>query len=183
MPLKRISGDYLEWVNKMGNKSPISPSLPQFMRFNGLIAGIFFYMLLGELFAAQETVKTARVKVGEKAPLTETLKKANEEGKFILLTLLPAPTGCSKCDEMTNLIQDEAAKKGDVVYIIKGGQDMLGAVDKETVELKRSYGFVTMGAAWTFIIDKDGVLRKILIGAFNREEMKDMLDGMIRRKE
>ena len=64
-----------------------------------------------------------------------------------------------------------------------GGQDMLGAASEETIALKKLYGFVTMGDAWSFIIDKDGVLRKIYIGLFSNGELEEALDKIIGRKQ
>ncbi|MBI5048022.1 MAG: hypothetical protein HZB54_03590 [Deltaproteobacteria bacterium] len=135
------------------------------------------------LYAAQEMLKTQKVKVGENAPLTEMLKKINQEKKVIVLTLLPNPMGCRRCDSLVNLLEKETEKyKDNSSFIMAGGQDMLGA-DQETLELKRLYGFVTMGDAWTFIIDREGVLRKILIGLFTGEELEGILDNIIGRKE
>lgn len=131
------------------------------------------------VFAAQEVLKTSRVSVGEKVALTETLKKANEEGKIIVLVLLPGPMGCRRCDSLISLLEKETSRyKDDAVFIMAGGQDMLGAIDKETLELKRSYGFVTMGEAWTFIIDKNGILKKIFIGIYTSQELQEILDSV-----
>lgn len=134
------------------------------------------------LYAAQEVLKTAKVKVGEKAPITEILKKANDDGKIIVLVLLPNPMQCNHCDELMSLLEKEAEPyKNDAAFITAGGQDLLGAAD-ETLQLKKLYGFVSVGEAWTFIIDKQGVLSKILLGAFNEKELKDSLDEIIGRK-
>ena len=151
-----------------------------FFQFTFFILQFSFF---NNAFAAQEVLKTSRVSVGEKVVLTETLKKANEEGKIIVLVLLPGPMGCRRCDSLISLLEKETSRyKDDAVFIMAGGQDMLGA-DKETLELKRRYGFVTMGEAWTFIIDREGVLRKILIGFFTGEELEGILDNIIGRKE
>ena len=139
---------------------------------------ILQFAIFNDAFAAQEILKTSRVSVGEKVVLTETLKKANEEGKIIVLVLLPGPMGCRRCDSLISLLEKETSRyKDDAVFIMAGGQDMLGAMDKETFELKRSYGFVTMGEAWTFIIDKNGILKKIFMGAFTKEEIGEVLNG------
>ncbi|MBI5892375.1 MAG: hypothetical protein HZB79_01785 [Deltaproteobacteria bacterium] len=135
------------------------------------------------LYAAEEMLKTQKVKIGENAPLTEMLKKINEEKKVIVLTLLPNPMGCRRCDSLIDLLEKETEKyKDNSSFIMAGGRDILGA-DQETLELKRLYGFVTMGDAWTFIIDREGVLRKILIGLFTGEELEGILDNIIGRKE
>lgn len=147
------------------------------------VSVVSFFFLSVTSNAAQEILKTSKVRVGEKAPLAGSIKKAIEEEKAVVVTLMPNPVGCKKCDDITTLIQDEAAENPDMVFILKGGQDMLGAIDEDTVILKRSLGFVTMGEAWTYLIDADGVLRKILIGPFGRNELKEMLGEIKRRKE
>ncbi len=135
-------------------------------------------------YAAQEMLKTQKVKVGEKAPFTDILKKANDEGKIIVLVLLSNPIQCNKCDELMSLLEKEAEPyKKDAAFITAGGQDIIGAASEETISLKKLYGFVTMGEPWTFIIDRQGVLRKIFIGLFNRQELKDILDEIMGRKE
>ena len=150
-------------------------------------ATIFFlvsFLLSNKVIAGQEMLKTSRVRVGETAPLTDSLKRTNEAGKVIVMTLFPNPMGCRRCDSMVELIRDEAqAYKGTAEFTMKGGEDMLGATDEETVILKRSYGFVTMGEPWTFIIDKKGVLRKIIIGSLTKEEMEEGISSVIEVKE
>ena len=136
------------------------------------------------LYAAQEMLKTQKVKVGEKVPLTDALKKVNEDGKAIALLLLSNPMQCNGCDEMVSLFEEETKRyKDNVAFVVKGGQDMRGALDEDTVALKRLYGFVTMGKPWVFFIDKEGILRKILMGPFTREELEGILDNIIGRKE
>lgn len=148
---------------------------------------IFFlasFLLSTEVIAAQEMLKTSRVSVGEAVPFTDSLKRANEAGNAIVMTLFPNPMGCKRCDSMVELIKEEAqANKVKAEFIVKGGEDMLGATDQETVLLKRSYGFVTMGEAWTFFIDKKGVLRKIIIGSLTKEEMEEGISSIMEVKE
>ncbi|MBI3399336.1 MAG: hypothetical protein HY026_08950 [Deltaproteobacteria bacterium] len=135
-------------------------------------------------YAAQEVLKTSKIKVGEKIPLTETLKEANEHGKIIVLVLLSNPMQCNKCDSLVSMLEKETESyKNDAVFIMAGGQDMTGAASEETIALKKLYGFVTIGESWTFIIDKQGVLRKIFIGAFNQQELKDTVNEIIGRKQ
>jgi hypothetical protein len=112
------------------------------------------------------------------------LKKANEEGKIIVLVLLSNPMQCNKCDSLVSMLEKEAEQyKNDAVFIMAGGLDMLGSLSEETIALKNLYGFVTMGEPWTFIIDKDGVLRKIFLGMFNQQELKDTVDEITGRKK
>ncbi|MBI5039199.1 MAG: multicopper oxidase domain-containing protein [Nitrospirae bacterium] len=128
-----------------------------------------------DVFASQEILKTSRVRIGEKVLLTDLIKGLHEEGKAIVLVLLSNPMQCTNCDSVVDLIEGEAKRyKDDVAFIVKGGQDMLGAMDEETVTLKRVYGFVTMGEPWTFVIDKEGVLKKIFIGRFTSKELEDI---------
>lgn len=148
---------------------------------------IFFlisFLLSREVIAAQEMLKTSKIRVGEPAPFTDSLKRANEAGNVIVMTLFPNPMSCNRCASMADLIKGEAqVYKGKAEFIVKGGEDMLGATDEETVALKRSYGFVTMGEAWTFFIDKKGTLRKIIIGSFTREEVEEGISSVLEVKE
>ena len=151
---------------------------------NLLLAALLILFLTGNAFAAQEMLKTNKVKVGEKVLLTETLSKANEEGKIIVLVLLSNPMSCEKCDSLLTMLEREDERyKTDAVFLTAGGVDMLGAASEETLTLKRQYGFVTMGAPWTFFIDKEGVLRKIVIGKFSKEELEETLNGIMERKK
>lgn len=148
-----------------------------------IILVLMSFLLSNKVIAAQDMLKTSRVRVGEPAPLTDSLKRANEAGKVIIMTLFPNPMGCKRCDSMVELIKDEAqANKGMAEFIIKGGEDMLGATDDETVELKRSYGFVTMGEPWSFIIDRNGVLQKILIGPLTKQELEEVIKSVMEVK-
>ncbi|MBI4715183.1 MAG: hypothetical protein HY760_04490 [Nitrospirae bacterium] len=146
-----------------------------------LLVGIFLALHAGghagQGWAAQEILKTAKVRVGETVPLTGSLKEAHEAGKAIVLVFLPNPIQCQHCEQLTTLLEEEAAagNPGDVAYLVKGGQDMLGAVDEETVTLKKSFGFVTIGTPWTFVIDREGVLITIWIGSYTRQELQEML--------
>lgn len=131
-------------------------------------------------YAAQEILKTSKIKVGEKAPITETLKEANEHGKIIVLTLLSNPIQCNRCDSLIDMLEKETESyKNDAVFIMAGGQDIIGASSEETIALKKLYGFVSIGEAWTFIIDKQGILRKIFIGPLSQEELEGELNGII----
>ncbi|MBI3353631.1 MAG: hypothetical protein HY034_01900 [Nitrospirae bacterium] len=151
---------------------------------NLLLAALLILFLTGNAFAAQEMLKTSKVKVGEKAPLTEMLKKTNEEKKIIVLVILSNPMQCNHCDELMSLLEKEAEPyKNDAAFITAGGQDMIGSIDQETLELKRLYGFVTMGDAWTFIVDRQGILKKIYMGLYTREELEAALNEIIGRKE
>lgn len=144
-----------------------------------VIVSMFLLLQCGYVPAATEVLRTSKVKVGEKAPLTDSLKKAHGDRMVIVLVLLPNPMQCNGCDKLERFIQEEAARYTDMAFIVKGGQDMLGAVDEETIALKRLYGFVTVGEPWTFIIDKEGVLRGIFIGPIGKEELRGIMDSII----
>lgn len=149
-----------------------------------IILVLMSFLLSNKVIAAQEMLKTSSVRVGEPAPFTDSLKRANEAGNVIVMTLFPNPMGCRRCDSMVDLIKGEAqVYKGKAEFIVKGGEDMLGATDEETVALKRYYGFVTMGEPWTFIIDKKGTLRKIIIGSLTKEEMEESISSILEVKE
>ncbi len=139
--------------------------------------------LLSSDLYAEEMLKTSKVKIGEKSPLIDSLKKAHEDGKAIVLLLLSNPMQCENCEKVNQLIKEEIEKyKDNVAYIAKGGQDIRGALDDETLKLKKLYGFVTVGQPWTFIIDKQGVLQKIFFGAVNRNELNDAIQSVINKK-
>ena len=128
-------------------------------------------------------LKTSKVKVGEKAPITDSLKKPHEDGKAIVLLLLSNPMQCENCEKVSQLIKEEIEKyKDDIAYIAKGGQDIRGAIDEETIQLKKLYGFVTVGQPWTFIIDREGILKKIFIGQISKEELNDAIKQAIEKK-
>ncbi len=123
------------------------------------------------LHAATEVLKTSRVRVGDKAPLAGEIEKAHKAGKAIVLLLLSNPMQCRRCDEVDAIIREGVSRYPGAAYVAKGGQDMLGAADAETVMLKRLFGFVTMGEPWTFVIDREGVLKRIFIGGFTGDEL------------
>src|SRR3989338_3038836 len=132
---------------------------------------------------AEEMLKTSKVKVGEKAPITDSLKKPHEDGKAIVLLLLSNPMQCENCEKVSQLIKEEIEKyKDDIAYIAKGGQDIRGAIDEETIQLKKLYGFLTVGQPWTFIIDKEGVLKKIFFCQISKEELNDAIKQAIEKK-
>ncbi|MBI5970399.1 MAG: hypothetical protein HY884_04525 [Deltaproteobacteria bacterium] len=137
-----------------------------------------FTVLPDDLYASTEVLKTSKVKVGEKAPLEGSIKDAHVAGKAVVLLLLSNPMQCRSCDLVEGVIKEAVSRGGGTVYVVKGGQDMLGAADEETVTLKRLFGFVTMGEAWTFVIDKNGILKKIFIGEFTKDELETTLDAM-----
>jgi plastocyanin len=155
-------------------------------RYNIFFASCFLLLtsyFLPVFLYAEEMLKTSKVKVGEKAPLTDSLKKPHEDGKAIVLLLLSNPMQCENCEKVSQLIKEEIEKyKDNVDYIAKGGLDIRGAVDEETVALKKLYGFITMGQPWTFIIDKQGILQKMYFGAVSRNELNDAIKLVIEKK-
>jgi hypothetical protein len=128
--------------------------------------------------AYEEMLKTSKVKVGEKAPVTESLKKPLAEGKYIVLTLFPNPMQCEACDRIIAGIDEAAKKHPDAAFVTKGGEDMRGAMDEETVIAKRLYGFVTVGQAFAFFIDNKGVIRKIIMGRFNSPTIETIFEEL-----
>lgn len=161
---------------KRGQKLEVRRQQKEFLPFFCLLTSLIC-IFSSQVVIAEEILKTSKVKVGEKAPLTDTLEKVHKEGKAIVLVLLPNPMQCNGCDSVVKLIEEDETRHKDIAYILKGGEDMLGAMDEETIILKRLYGFVTIGEPWTFVIDKEGVLQKIFIGRFTSKELEDMLKG------
>lgn len=148
---------------------------------------IFYFLLFTSYFLlpaySEEMLKTSKVKIGEKVPLTDSLKKPHEDGKAIVMLLLSNPMQCENCEKVSQLIKEEIEKyKDSVDYIAKGGQDIRGALDDETFQLKKLYGFVTVGQPWTFIIDKQGILQKIFLGQIGREELNNAIQSVIEKK-
>lgn len=178
----------LKFLMKNKNMSQESGVRSQNKNFY-LLSFIFYFLfsvfcLLSSDLFAEEMLKTSKVKVGEKAPLTDSLKKNHEEGKAIVMLLLSNPMQCENCEKVSQLIKEEIEKyKDDVVYIVKGGQDIRGALDEETLQLKKLYGFVTVGQPWTFIIDKQGVLQKIFFGMMSQNELNDAIQEIIKTGE
>ena len=122
-------------------------------------------------------LRTSKVQVGSAAP-PGPVKEAHEGGKAVVLLLLANPIQCNACEEVTDAITEATTRRpGSVAFISMGGGNMLGG-DTETVALKKLYGFVTVGLPWTFVIDSEGILRKILVGKVTAEEMGTILDGL-----
>lgn len=158
-----------------GNKTAASAALTTALTVNV----IFLLLFHAPLHAATEVLKTSKVLVGSAAPLAGSVKDAHERGKAVLLVLFSNPIQCRDCDKVDEAAKESASKYGaGIEYIGKGGGDMLGATDEETVTLKKLYGFVTMGEAWTFVIDRDGILRKIFIGAIAGVDFGAILGGL-----
>jgi hypothetical protein len=125
--------------------------------------------------AAQEMEKNKKVKVGGMAPISESLMKLREQGKFIILVLFPNPMQCEGCDTIIAAINESAKKHPDIAFIMKGGQDLEGASDDDTIALKRALGFVTMGEAMTYFIDGNGIIQRMTFGRFNSPELEDRI--------
>ena len=128
--------------------------------------------------AYDEILKTQRVKVGEKGPVTETLEKPREEGRETVLVLFPNPTRCRGCDMMTAAMDEAAKKHPDVAFVMLGGGAARDEMDEETTIVRRLYGFVPTGEAMAFFIDYKGVIRKITTGPFNGPALEGMLENL-----
>ena len=128
--------------------------------------------------AFDSILKTPKVRVGEKAPIAESLEKPREEGRAVVLVLFPNPTRCGGCEMTTAAIGEAAKKHPGVAFVMLGGGDKLGAMDEETAVVRRLYGFVTTGEAMTFFIDDRGILRKIITGGYNGPALEGMLESL-----
>jgi hypothetical protein len=146
--------------------------------FTAILALCFLLRPAPAAAAYEEMLKTSKVRVGDKAPVSESLKKPLAEGKAIVLTLFPNPMQCDGCDRILAGIDEEARKHPDTVFINKGGEDMRGAMDEETIIAKRLYGFVTVGQAWCFFIDNQGVIKKIIMGRFTGQELEAIFEEL-----
>lgn len=143
-----------------------------------LAAAAWALVVCAPAAASIEALRTSRVRVGEAAPLEGPVKEAHDGGKAVVLLLLANPIQCNGCEEVGDAIAEATTRRaGSVAFISRGGGNMLGG-DEETVSLKKLYGFVTVGEPWTFVIDRGGILRKILIGKVTAEEIGTILDGL-----
>src|SRR3990167_8352417 len=113
-----------------GQKLEVRRQQKKFLIFFCLLTSLIC-ILSAPVVIAEEILKTSKVKIGEKVLLTDLIKGLHEEGKAIVLVLLSNPMQCTNCDSVVDFIEGEAKRyKDDVAFIVKGGQDMLGAMDE-----------------------------------------------------
>ncbi|MBI3794099.1 MAG: hypothetical protein HY280_05160 [Nitrospinae bacterium] len=128
--------------------------------------------------AASDMPKTKTVKVGDKAPGMGELKQPFPKGKPLVLVMFPTPLGCGGCDTLEAAMSMESKKHPEISFVIKGGDDIRGTMDPDTVILKKAYGFVTMGEAWTIYIDANGIIQKMTLGRFAGSELESYLEEL-----
>ncbi|MBI5327055.1 MAG: thioredoxin family protein [Deltaproteobacteria bacterium] len=115
----------------------------------------------------------SRIEVGDKAPLdTADLKKANEEGKVILL-MFGNIDHCIYCEKMWGNIRDIMPQYNkDAAAILKTHRaSKFWGPEDEAVKLGERYGVI--GEPWLFIIDKKGIVRHIFMGFTGRTEIEN----------
>ena len=148
-----------------------------------LVLTLALSLLPSALFAAEEMTNTSRVKVGDKAPITDSLQGPIEETQFIVLVLFPSPIGCDAC-AMVRAAMDETEKKHpDIAFFRFGGEPVEGALNDESIVAKKKYGFVAAGEPWTFFIDGEGKIRMMTKGGYNGFELQQRLIDIILGKK
>jgi thioredoxin-related protein len=125
----------------------------------------------------------AAVEVGSPAPLVaEDLKKAHAEKKAILL-MFGNPDHCIFCEKVWRHISElQEASPNDVAAILKVHRaSKFWGPESDAVALGRIYGVA--GEPWLFLIDRDGVLRRIYKGVVEKEEIEADLKKAIEGKD
>lgn len=125
----------------------------------------------------------SRVQVGDNAPLeTSDLKKANEEGKVILL-MFGNPDHCIYCEKTWFNIKELMPQYGKYVEgILKTHRaSKFWGPENEAVALGEKYGVV--GEPWLFIIDKKGIVRHIFTGFVEKNEIEAEIKKVLGKDE
>lgn len=142
-----------------------------------LIAILVFVFLPSYPYAANAVMRgmpegESAVEVGKPASLnTEDLKKAHGDGKTILL-MFGNPDHCIYCEKVWRHISElQEANPNDVAAILKVHRaSKFWGPESDAVALGRIYGVV--GEPWLFLIDRDGVLRRIYRGVAEKGEIE-----------
>ena len=142
------------------------------------MTGMFFLLSVTALFPVYSHAGLrglpegkSRVEVGDMAPLeTADLRKANEEGKVILL-MFGNPDHCVYCEKVWASINTLLQQYGkDAVGILKTHRaSKFWGPEDEAVALGELYGVV--GEPWLFIIDEKGIVRNIFMGFVGSAEI------------
>ncbi len=114
----------------------------------------------------------SRVEIGDIAPLeTADLRKANEEGKVILL-MFGNPDHCVYCEKVWANINTLLQQYGkDVAGILKTHRaSKFWGPEDEAVVLGELYGVI--GEPWLFIIDEKGIVTNIFMGFVGSAEIE-----------
>ncbi len=120
-----------------------------------------------------------RISVGDPAPLeTQGLREAHAEGKAILL-MFGNPWHCIHCEKVWLNIKDLLPRfEKDLAFILVASQRVkFWEPPDENVRLARQYGVV--GEPWVFLIDKDGVVRRIFAGFTEKGKIEAALTDLL----
>ncbi|MBI5970397.1 MAG: thioredoxin family protein [Deltaproteobacteria bacterium] len=121
------------------------------------------------------------VGLGSSAPLnTEELKKANKEGKVILL-MFGNPDHCVYCERVWRSVSDlqEQYEKDAAGVLTKHRASKFWGPVSESVALGETYGVI--GEPWLFLIDKKGIIRRIFRGFVEKGEIEKGLKEVLRQ--
>lgn len=123
---------------------------------------------------------TARVKVGDAAPLeTEELKEIRATGKAIVL-MFGNPWHCLYCERVWLNLKELLPKyEKDLTLVLVSAQRVkFWEPPDENVRLARRYGIV--GEPWVFLIDKNGIVRHIFVGFTGLAKLEAELNNLLR---
>ncbi len=113
-----------------------------------------------------------KIEVGAHAPLDMAeLRKAHKEGKAILL-MFGNPDHCIYCEKVwrsVGEIQEENLKDVAGVMAVHRASKFWGP-ETEAAALGQTYGVV--GEPWLFLIDKEGIIRRIYMGFVEKSEIE-----------
>lgn len=151
--------------------------------WRGALAGVAAALLLcpqlvwGGVKGAPEG--TSGIRVGERAPLeTAELREAHASGKAIIL-MFGNPWHCLHCERTWFNIKEVLPRyENDVALVMVAALRVkLWEPPDENVRLARRYGII--GEPWIFLIDRTGVVRKILIGFTERRKIEAELASLL----
>ncbi|MBI3582541.1 MAG: thioredoxin family protein [Nitrospinae bacterium] len=124
-----------------------------------------------------------RVEVGDAAPMDHpSLIKARETGKAIIL-MFGNPDHCIYCEKVWGNIRELMPKyKEDVaaVLIRHRGAKFWEPVE-EDVLFGQKYGVI--GEPWLFLIDKEGIVRQILVGLTGLNQIEEGIINLIKEQK
>lgn len=106
----------------------------------------------------------SRIRVGEQAPLeTAELREAHAGGKAIIL-MFGNPWHCLYCERVWLSIKEILPPYADdLAFVMVAAQRVkFWEPPDENVRLAKRYGII--GEPWVFLIDKNGIVRRIFIG-------------------
>lgn len=121
----------------------------------------------------------SKVVIGEPAPLeADDLKQAHKEGKIILL-MFGNPDHCTYCEKVwTNINALLPQYENNVAGIIKRHRaSKFWGPPSEDAALGERYGVI--GEPWLFVIDKQGIVRNIIMGPVGKDQIEAELKKLV----